>query len=85
MAGAIRPSASRVKNKLQNRGVFLAAGKVTAKHHALTTNPPQPHHALPAKKHHKTVKPPAKTPLYRANIFSRSKPQKLAYSSFKYP
>jgi hypothetical protein len=55
---------------------------MAAKHHVLTSNPPQPHHDLPPLKHHKIAKRPAKTPLHHTRIFLH-KTRKNPYSSFK--
>jgi hypothetical protein len=49
---------------------FLGSEKVSVNTPRFTINPPQTHHDLTIKKHHKIAKPPAKTHLHHKKHFS---------------
>jgi hypothetical protein len=69
--------AETFQNKFRKSGMFLDRKKHHAKHHDLTTNPPQPHHDLPSKNTLKSAKLPAKLPFDLSKIFSPSAARKL--------
>jgi hypothetical protein len=63
------PKREAAKNKYQNRGVFFRPKDMAAEAPHSPHRPPQIHHDLPSKKHHKFAKPPAKTPLHHSTYF----------------
>ena len=66
-----RKPACQNENKLQNRGVFFRPEKVAAEAPHSPHNPPQIHHVLPSKKHHKIRKTPSKNATPPRQIFFR--------------